>query len=87
MSTEPDRSGIMDVGNPFLAVVPSRVDTGTVQTAQGMRGVVTTRTSSATVTEFLTKADLLTRARVFNELADKVSDTGIIVVGGSLNGG
>jgi hypothetical protein len=77
----------MDVGNPFLAVVPSRVDTGTVQTAQGMRGVVTTRTSSATVTEFLTKADLLTRARVFNELADKVSDTGIIVVGGSLNGG
>lgn len=84
----PEASGFIDIGNPHLAVVPSRMDTGTIMTPKGMRGVVTTRTSSATVTVLLTRTELLQRAQILTDLAKLVTDSNLIIGGsGSLNGG
>ena len=48
---------LVDPGNPLLAEGPAGLSCGLIQTPAGQRALVTVRTSSATVTVMLSKAD------------------------------
>lgn len=62
----------MDVNNPLLSGTPCRLDGGVAQTADGRVGVLTVRTTSATVTGFLSAEELRTWAKFINDLANEV---------------
>jgi hypothetical protein len=48
----------VDTGNMHLSEVPASLSTAIVQVSGGQKAVATVRTSSATVTVFLSRADL-----------------------------
>jgi hypothetical protein len=64
---------LLDAGNSLIAQVPAQLHTGMVSGPAGKIGVVTLRTTSTTVTVFLSAVDLRTWAELLTGLADKMS--------------
>ncbi len=65
---------LFDAGNILLAQGPARLDTGSVTTPERTKvGIVTIRTSSTTLTVFVTAADLREWAGVLSGLADQMT--------------
>lgn len=63
----------IDAGNELLAQVPARLDTGTIDVpGAGKLGVLTLRTTSATVTVFLGAEDLRSWGALLTSLAGQV---------------
>lgn len=66
----PQQAPFLDAANPLLARVPARLETGTIQSPDGMvLGVVTVRTQSTTVSPILTAAELDTWIKAMQDLA------------------
>lgn len=63
---------LYDAGNPLLAQVQARLDTGTIETTAGTVGILTVRTPSTTLTVLLSAADLRSWADLVSGLADQV---------------
>ncbi len=84
MNTQP--TVLVDPGNPLLAQVDVKLDTGTMwQAGAGAGrqiGVVTIRTASTTLTVMLTPDHVKTWAKLFTGLAESMSSTGLIVANG-----
>jgi hypothetical protein len=81
MSTPPEPPGpVTDAGNELLAPVLAKLHAGTVQASDGTTlGVVTIRTTSATVTAFLNASDVKAWADVLNGLAAQMGATSLVV--------
>jgi len=79
--TQPgDLPPLFDTGNTLLQTdVPAAMLTGKVPVPDGERGVVTIRTTSATLTVTLTKADAEQWAASFADLAASLSGAGLVV--------
>ncbi len=81
MST-PGPLSFIDPGNPLLAKVDIKMDTGTISMpGQGTIGVVTIRTASTTFTVLLTREELKSWAGMLAGLAASMSSSGLIVSG------
>lgn len=64
---------LVDQGNPLLGQVPAQMDTGTVDIpGSGTLGVLTIRTTSATVTVMLAPQDLQSWGEILTSLAGKL---------------
>lgn len=72
--TTPARKTFLDADNPLLAGGPAQLDAGAISLAAGAgnAGVLTLRTTSATVTVIMTAADLDAWAKVISDLAAQV---------------
>lgn len=81
MTTPPEPLGpVTDTGNDLLAPTQAKLHTGTAQATDGSTlGVVTIRTTSATVTAFLTAADVGAWADVLNGLRAQLGATSLVV--------
>lgn len=79
--TQPQQPALIDTGNPLLSGGPARLDTGSVWAEGGgtQVGVVTVRTTSATVSVMLTRAQLRSWAGLLTSLADSFSESGLMV--------
>jgi hypothetical protein len=64
---------LVDAGNALLAPVPAQMHAGMVNGPDGKTGVITVRTSSATLTVFLGAADLRSWASLLTALADELT--------------
>jgi hypothetical protein len=80
----PQQAVLVDPGNPLLAQVDVKLDTGTMWQAGagGQIGVVTIRTASTTLTLMLTPEHVKTWAKLFTGLAESMSGSGLIVANG-----
>lgn len=67
------QAALIDTGNPLLARVPVDLKTGAVETPAGKLGVLTLRTSSSTLTLFLSAGDLRDWTRLLTELANQLT--------------
>lgn len=76
--TAPGQPFLVDPGNPLLAMGPARMDAGTMDAPGGMLGVLTFRTSSATLTMLVSATDLRAWSRALSGLADQLG--GALVV-------
>jgi hypothetical protein len=73
---------VTDPGNELLAPALAKLHTGTAQASDGSTlGVVTIRTTSATVTAFLTAGDVKAWADVLNGLAVQMGAGSLVVPG------
>jgi hypothetical protein len=71
---------VTDLGNDLIAPVLAKLHVGTAQASDGSTlGVVTVRTTSATVTAFLNAADVKAWADVLNGLAAQLGATSLVV--------
>jgi hypothetical protein len=70
-----------DPGNELLCEVPAQQTVTPVGTPAGVRVMLTIRTTSATVSVILQKADALTWAQNLRQRAEQLSDAGLIVPG------
>lgn len=78
----PGTPSFLDAGNPLLAKVDIKMDTGTISVpGQGTAGVVTIRTASTTLTILLTQQEVRDWAKMFTGLAASMSSSGLIVSG------
>lgn len=70
-SPDPSQMCFLDVHNPLIGGGPARIDTGIIQHPDaGKMGVLTVRTSSATVTVLMGDSDLDNWADHIHQLAD-----------------
>jgi hypothetical protein len=69
----------VDTGNPLLNAGPAQCNAALVQTAAGQQLALTVRTTSATVTVFLSKDDAITWASLIRDTAKRMSGSGLIV--------
>lgn len=69
------RDRLVDAGNPLLAQVPARLETGTIDTPGGKLGILTVRTSSTTLTLMLAEADLRNWADGLTALAGQLGSS------------
>lgn len=69
----PQAQVLVDPGNKLLNQVPAQLDTGTIDTPDGVFGVLTVRTPSATLTVFLTPADVKNWSEVISGLSDQLA--------------
>ena len=76
-----------DAGNQLLAEQPANLITALVDTPMGQRMALTIRTTSATLTVFLAKADADAWVRNLKTTADAMSGSGLIVANGNVPGG
>jgi len=68
-----DNERVCDLGNPLLAPQAFRLDLGMATDEEGtVRGVVTTRTASTSLTVYPTPDQLREQAKLLNALADKI---------------
>jgi hypothetical protein len=73
---------VTDPGNDLLAPALAKLHAGTVQASDGSTlGVVTIRTTSATVTAFLNASDVKAWADVLNGLAVQMGAASLVVPG------
>jgi hypothetical protein len=79
----PQQAVLVDIGNPLLAQVPIKMDTGSMWQpgGGGQVAVVTIRTASTTLTLLLDPEHVKTWAKLFAGLAESMSSTGLIVAG------
>lgn len=77
----------VDTANQLLGETPARFLTSLIETAAGQRLALTIRTSSTTLTVLLGAADAKTWAALFSGAAAAMSQSGLIVSNGRLNGG
>lgn len=68
-----------DAANDLLAETPAYIDGAIVQMPQGQRLALTFRTSSATLTVMLTKADGAAWAKLIADSAAQMSGSGLLV--------
>lgn len=64
---------LVDAGNRLLGKVPATLDTGSIEAQDGTYGIVTVRTASATLTVFLTAAELREWAQVLEAAASQLA--------------
>lgn len=76
--TTPPQPPPFDPGNQLLAGGPAQLSVDEVMTPQGKLGVLTIRTTSATVSVFLSREDLATWAATIQRKADDMS--GLLLV-------
>ncbi len=69
---------LVDQGNSLLAPVPARMDTGTIDMMGQQMGVLTIRTTSATITVMLGASDLRAWSEILVKLADKMAGAGLV---------
>ena len=71
--TTPQPVPLVDQCNTLLAQIPAQLHTGMLTTSAGKAGVLTFRTSSATLTVFLTADDLRQWSSILTGLADQMT--------------
>jgi hypothetical protein len=69
----------LDPGNTLFAETPAALTVALMQTKEGQRLLVTTRTASTTLSVLLSAADAKTWASLLSGTADQMSTSGLIV--------
>jgi len=79
---------VTDLGNALLSAVPAQLATGVLTSADGAEyGIITVRTTSATVTAYLSPGEVREWADHLNGLHAQLGASSLIVPGpGALNG-
>ena len=73
-----------DPGNQLLSISPAQMTTAKVPTPDGERLMLTIRTTSTTMTVFLTGGDAKTWAAQLAREAANMSASGLVIANGSL---
>lgn len=72
----PQAKLLVDAGNTLLGRLPSTLDTGSIETPDGVLGVLTIRTPTTTLTLFLDAGELTDWKEVLGGLAEQLGGSG-----------
>lgn len=85
--TTPQQPQPVDQANTLLAETPSQLMTALIEYPQGQRLALTIRTPSTTLTVLLSPADAKAWAGALSQAAGQMSQSGLIIANGHVQGG